>query len=85
MNQKKVDASNCLMISQSSVSGSNPIIWKEVTSYLTSYWNRSPFEQRIANPYIGLYTNPTAYKASFLIKRKIPMNVVYYTSKAIGT
>jgi hypothetical protein len=25
------------------------------------------------------------YKASFILRRKIPMNIVYYTTKAIGT
>ncbi len=61
------------------------MIWKEVASYLTSYWNRSPYGSRIATPYVGLYANPAVYKASFLLRRKIPMNVVYYTTKAIGT
>ena len=61
------------MINHASTSSINPVIWREVMSYLHAYWQRSPYESRVFNPNFSFISNQKIYKTVFTIQRKLPV------------
>ena len=53
-----------LLVTHASTSSINPVVWREVMSYLMAYWYRSPYQSRVFNPSFRFYANTNVYKVS---------------------
>ena len=53
-----------LLVTHASTSSVNPVVWREVMSYLLAYWYRSPYQSRVFNPSFRFYANTNVYKVS---------------------
>jgi hypothetical protein len=53
-----------LLVTHASTSSINPVVWREVMSYLLAYWYRSPYQSRVFNPSFRFYANTNLYKVS---------------------
>ena len=51
-----------LLVTHASTSSINPVVWREVMSYLMAYWYRSPYQSRVFNPSFRFYANTNIYK-----------------------
>jgi alcohol-forming fatty acyl-CoA reductase len=74
---------NPLMITHCSTSSVNPVIWKEVVSYIQSYLYRSPYESRVFDPTITFIPNKKLYQTSFKLRRKLPATAAYQVAKVM--
>lgn len=81
--QQKAGAEPHLVVTHCSTSETNPIVWRETLEHLTRAYKKSPFEQRVFNPSLQLFANKTLYKASYVLKRKLPMLAAYHVTRAL--
>ena len=66
--QAKVSGDS-LLVTHASTSSINPVVWREVMSYLLAYWYRSPYQSRVFNPSFRFYANTNLYKVSTTLLR----------------